>query len=218
MELGKLISDARNELGMTQVELRDALVKVGCVVSYGWVANAESGRLKKLKPEHVKGLAEVLRKAPEYFKESAGGVADKKVVWNVPKEIAIVSIVSAEYFAFSFENPPEGHLEMTMKLPAGRKVAAVRVSGDCMVDSEHPEKSIYDGEYVIILEPVPGSLPIGKIVVAEFNGEYTLKKLLKTEEEGKFELRPSNNMFKSKFVKAEDLRIVGVVYCKQSMF
>ncbi len=75
------------------------------------------------------------------------------------------------------------------------------VSGDSMKDA-----GIFNGDLVLIDRT--GTPKPGVIVVAEIDGEYTLKYLRKKDE--KFYLEPANKLFKPIYPKGE-LRIQGVV-------
>ena len=75
------------------------------------------------------------------------------------------------------------------------------VKGDSMKDA-----GIFDGD-MILIDRTENAKP-DKIVVAEVDGEYTLKYLRKKD--GKFFLEPANKAFKNIYPK-EELRIQGVV-------
>lgn len=79
---------------------------------------------------------------------------------------------------------------------------ALRVKGDSMVDD-----GICDGDVLIINQHFTADN--GQTVIALINNEATVKKFFKRG--GRVELRPSNPAMKSIFVRADELRIQGIV-------
>ena len=77
----------------------------------------------------------------------------------------------------------------------------LRVSGESMIDA-----GIHPGDLVVVENGINPKL--GDIVVAEVDGEYTLKYFQK--EEDRIKLVPANNKF-SPIYPRESLRIVGIV-------
>jgi hypothetical protein len=96
----------------------------------------------------------------------------------------------------------EETLDVPQSLWKGRKVFALRVRGSSMID-----EGIRDGDYLIV-EPCE-SADDGRTVVAEVNGQVTVKKVYR--EGTQVRLQPANPEMLPLRVDAEDVRIVGVV-------
>ncbi len=79
---------------------------------------------------------------------------------------------------------------------------ALRVKGDSMIDD-----GICDGDVLIINQQFTAEN--GQTVIALINNEATVKKFFKRG--NRVELRPSNPLMKSIFVKADELRVQGIV-------
>jgi repressor LexA len=79
---------------------------------------------------------------------------------------------------------------------------ALRVSGDSMIDD-----GIRDGDILIITQQPQAEN--GQTIVAMVNGEATVKKFYRRENE--IELKPANTRMKSIIARAEDVEVVGVV-------
>ncbi|MGI6354406.1 MAG: transcriptional repressor LexA [Lentisphaerae bacterium] len=91
----------------------------------------------------------------------------------------------------------------------GHNLFALKVQGESMRDL-----GILDGDIIIAKQTETASL--GDIVVAMMDGETTVKSLHLTE--GKWELRPANPDFKSRFYPLDELTIQGVVVALQRTF
>ncbi len=96
----------------------------------------------------------------------------------------------------------EETLDVPESLWSGRKVFALRVRGSSMIDA-----GIRDGDYLII-EPCD-SADDGRTVVAEVDGQVTVKKVYREGEQ--IRLQPANPEMLPLMVAAEDVRILGVV-------
>ncbi len=79
---------------------------------------------------------------------------------------------------------------------------ALRVRGDSMIDD-----GICDGDVLVVNQQFTAEN--GQTVIALINNEATVKKFFKRG--NRVELRPSNPSMKSLFVKADELRIQGIV-------
>ena len=79
---------------------------------------------------------------------------------------------------------------------------ALRVRGDSMI-----EDGIRDGDILIITQQPRAEN--GQTVVAMLNGEATVKKFYRRENE--IELKPANAQMKSIMASAEEVEVVGVV-------
>lgn len=97
----------------------------------------------------------------------------------------------------------EESLDVPESLWNGRKVFALRVRGQSMVDA-----GIRDGDYLIV-EPCE-TADDGRTVVAEVDGHVTVKKLFHAAN-GEIRLQPANPEMLPLVVRAEDVRVRGVV-------
>jgi hypothetical protein len=97
----------------------------------------------------------------------------------------------------------EQSLDVPESLWNGRKVFALRVRGQSMVDA-----GIRDGDYLIV-EPCENA-DDGRTVVAEVDGHVTVKKLFRAAD-GEIRLQPANPEMLPLVVRAENVRVRGVV-------
>ncbi len=97
----------------------------------------------------------------------------------------------------------EESLDVPESLWNGRKVFALRVRGQSMV-----EAGIRDGDYLIV-EPC-ATADNGRTVVAEVDGRVTVKKLYR-EAGGQIRLQPANAEMLPLVVRGEQVRILGAV-------
>ena len=98
-------------------------------------------------------------------------------------------------------------VEDTIEAPGGlwngRKVFALRVRGTSMI-----EAGIQDGDYLIV-EP-SAAADDGRMVVAEIEGEVTVKKLYR-EPDGRIRLQPANPTMLPFIVRADRVKVRGTV-------
>jgi hypothetical protein len=97
----------------------------------------------------------------------------------------------------------EESLEIPESLWHGRKVFALRVRGQSMIDA-----GIRDGDYLIV-EPCD-SADDGRTVVAEIDGHVTVKKLFRSPS-GQVRLQPANPEMLPLIVSGDQVRIRGIV-------
>lgn len=97
----------------------------------------------------------------------------------------------------------EESLDVPESLWHGRKVFALRVRGQSMVDA-----GIRDGDYLIV-EPCD-TADNGRTVVAEIDGHVTVKKLFRSAG-GQVRLQPANPEMLPLIVSGDQVRIRGVV-------
>src|SRR5215471_7528564 len=97
----------------------------------------------------------------------------------------------------------EDSLDVPESLWQGRKVFALRVRGQSMVDA-----GIRDGDYLIV-EP-RDTADDGRTVVAEIDGHVTVKKLFRSPS-GQVRLQPANPEMLPLIVSGDQVRIRGVV-------
>jgi hypothetical protein len=97
----------------------------------------------------------------------------------------------------------EESLDVPESLWRGRKVFALRVRGQSMIDA-----GIRDGDYLIV-EPSE-SAENGRTVVAEIDGHVTVKKLFRSPS-GQVRLQPANPEMLPLIVSGDQVRIRGVV-------
>jgi repressor LexA len=97
----------------------------------------------------------------------------------------------------------EESLDVPESLWRGRKVFALRVRGQSMIDA-----GIHDGDYLIV---EPGdTADNGRTVVAEIDGHVTVKKLFRSPG-GQVRLQPANPEMLPLIVSGDQVRIRGVV-------
>jgi len=97
----------------------------------------------------------------------------------------------------------EDSLDVPESLWHGRKVFALRVRGQSMIDA-----GIRDGDYLIV-EPCE-TADDGRTVVAEIDGHVTVKKLFRSPT-GQVRLQPANPEMLPLIVSGEQVRIRGIV-------
>lgn len=97
----------------------------------------------------------------------------------------------------------EDSLDVPESLWHGRKVFALRVRGQSMIDA-----GIRDGDYLIV-EPCE-SADDGRTVVAEIDGHVTVKKLFRSSG-GQVRLQPANPEMLPLVIGGDQVRIRGVV-------
>src|SRR5580765_6901431 len=97
----------------------------------------------------------------------------------------------------------EDSLDVPESLWHGRKVFALRVRGQSMIDA-----GIRDGDYLIV-EPCE-SADDGRTVVAEIDGHVTVKKLFRSAG-GQVRLQPANPEMLPLVIGGDQVRIRGVV-------
>ncbi len=97
----------------------------------------------------------------------------------------------------------EDSLEVPESLWRGRKVFALRVRGQSMIDA-----GIHDGDYLLV-EPM-ASVDDGRTVVAEIDGRVTVKKLYRAAG-GQVRLQPANPEMLPLIMRGDQVRIRGVV-------
>lgn len=97
----------------------------------------------------------------------------------------------------------EDTIEAPHGLWNGRQVFALRVRGKSMI-----EAGIQDGDYLIV-EPC-ATADNGRTVVAEIDGEVTVKKLYR-ESDGRIRLQPANPTMLPFIVRAERVKVRGTV-------
>lgn len=181
------------------------------------VGQSEMSRLENvqaLPPHHVKRLDEIFggpawRSAPvqtlreTYTPQKAYSQGDVQPI--IPRgglhHVPLVGVAGADIFEFSFDAPVEEYLPFFLEGPAGRKLAAFKVSGSCM------EPTVHAGECVIVAEAE--TVPDGKLGVFRLDGGCTLKRPFRKDDY--IELRPDNPKFKAKRYATNKLEVVGVV-------
>ncbi len=118
--------------------------------------------------------------------------------YEIENKVPVLGIVCAERFNVSFGAPIESPLDVVMDKREPR--FALRISGDCM------EPTLHDGDFVILSESA--EVKDGKVVLAFFDGEYTLKRYFRRKDH--IELRPDNPRHKPIKIASNKLIIKGV--------
>ena len=124
---------------------------------------------KRAKPseKHIKKVVRLFgvseEEVQDSFEKSDASVESSSEVMFIP----VLGISSATDEKFILE-------ELESYLPinkSSKKQFAVRVEGNCMVDPEDPQNSIYHGNYIIV-DPESDSTD-GDVVLARIDGEYS---------------------------------------------
>ena len=178
--------------------LADALGVPDTSVSH-WIA----GRAEPSE-KHIKKMSKLFSLSEEEikkaFRNSSSSLEQKEEVMFIP----VLGISSATEEKFILE-------ELESYLPikkSAKKQFAVRVEGNCMVDPQDPQNSIYNGNYVIV---DPDAIAIsGDVVLARIGGEYsTIKRFFPHEKEVR--LIPDNPKCKTLIYSIKEIEIVGKV-------
>ena len=192
---------AMTEAGMTQEALGRKIGITQAQVNY-WVTGSRIPTLESLQK-----IADALNKPLDYF--------TSKIVTSTQKFVEIISYdtslipvkgtSSASKAKFVLEET-EAYLPIKK---TNREQFAIRVEGDCMVDPEDPQNSIYQGNYVII--DCYADVEDGDVVLARISEEYsTIKRYYRVDAEN-VELVPDNPKYKAIRKKMNDLKIIGKV-------
>ena len=91
---------------------------------------------------------------------------------------------------------------LSRKIESGAKLFAVKVHGESMRDA-----GILDGD--VLIAQKTDSVKAGDVVIALLDDAVTVKYIYLTK--GKWELRPANPDFQSKFVELDALKVQGNV-------
>ena len=130
-----------------------------------------------------------------------GWSAGEELAWADTMTIPLLGVVAAgqPYEAFAVEET----LSVPTTLWSGRRVFALHVRGNSMVD-----EGIHHGDYLIV-EPRQAA-DNGQTVVAEIDGCVTVKKYF-CDAQGTVRLQPANPAVLPLVVRAQHVRIIGVV-------
>ena len=119
---------------------------------------------QKIAREFDMTVEEVMALFPPRGAAPAGGVVMDAPLWEVPMT-PVLNYVSAARFNVAFDAPP---IDMIPNPAPGRRLFALRISGDCM------EPMLRNGEDIYI---DPDAVPVDKkVVLVQSDGEYTLKR------------------------------------------
>jgi repressor LexA len=99
--------------------------------------------------------------------------------------------------------PVEDMLTVPKGMWAGKKVFALKVQGNSMID-----EGIHNGDHIIVESRE--SAENGQTVVAEVDGGVTVKRFYR-EADGSIRLQPANPEMLPLIVRTQELRIIGVV-------
>ena len=116
-------------------------------------------------------------------------------------EIPLLGRVAAgmPYAAF----PVEDTLQVPKGMWAGKKVFALKVQGNSMID-----EGIHNGDHIIV--EARETAESGQTVVAEVDGGVTVKRFYR-EADGSIRLQPANPEMLPLIVRGQQLRIIGIV-------
>ena len=159
------------------------------------------GELKSRALSVIEGGRSVSARFPRMSRRELAAVGDGDVV-----EIPVVGKVAAGEPILAQENITD-HVRIDSVLlgDGGRKVFALRVSGDSMIGD-----GIFDGDYIFVRKQLQAAS--GEIVVAMIEDEATVKRFYPEGDRVRFQ--PSNPRLKPIYVRREEFRetqIIGVV-------
>ena len=159
------------------------------------------GELKSRALSVIEGGRSQAARFPRLARRELSAVGDGDVV-----EIPVVGKVAAGEPILAQENITD-HVRIDSVLlgDGGRKVFALRVSGDSMIGD-----GIFDGDYIFVRKQLHAGA--GEIVVAMIEDEATVKRFYPEGDRVRFQ--PSNPRLKPIYVRREDFRetqIIGVV-------
>lgn len=157
--------------------------------------------------EYIAAMAELVNWPEDKVREAFAEDAPEYVHENKPAEVMFIPVLgtsSATEGKFILEE-----LESYLPIKKSSKTQfAVRVEGNCMVDPNDPQNSIYNGNYIIV-EPQAESSS-GDVVLARIDGEYsTIKRFYPKGKEVK--LIPDNPKYKPLIFAAKRVEIIGKV-------
>lgn len=127
---------------------------------------------------------------------------------NKPEEVVMIPVLgtsSATEEKFILE---EIESYLPIKKSSSSKQFAVRVEGNCMVDPEDPQNSIYHGNYIVV-DP-EAEVVTGDVVLARIDGEYSTIKRFFPSAKG-VKLIPDNPKCKTLIFSAKQVQVVGKV-------
>ena len=159
------------------------------------------GELKSRALSVIEGGRSQAGRFPRLARRELSAVGDGDVV-----EVPVVGKVAAGEPILAQENITD-HVRIDSVLlgDGGRKVFALRVSGDSMIGD-----GIFDGDYIFVRKQLHAG--VGEIVVAMIEDEATVKRFYPEGDRVRFQ--PSNPRLKPIYVSREDFRetqIIGVV-------
>lgn len=134
------------------------------------------------------------------FKQTAPAGIDPKPI-ELYSFVPVLGSVCADRFDFSLDAIAE---EQIPNPYPGKKIFALRVSGDCM------EPTIHDGDYLYMSQTQP--VGEGKVVLAQIDGQFTLKRYFRKADG--IELRPDNPKYKTIKSSSNKLQIIAVAVGK----
>jgi repressor LexA len=159
------------------------------------------GELKSRALSVIDGGRSTGARFPRMSRRELAAVGDGEVV-----EIPVVGKVAAGEPILAQENITD-HVRIDSMLlgDGGRKVFALRVSGDSMIGD-----GIFDGDYIFVRKQLQAAT--GEIVVAMIEDEATVKRFYPEGDRVRFQ--PSNPRLQPIYVRREEFRetqIIGVV-------
>lgn len=203
-DLAKKIKKAMIDAGLNQKDLARKLNITQVQISQ-WIIGNRNPSLSSLKK-----IAAATGKPLKYFleddKEINSSQGEYKEI-NIIKEMMLVPIMgtsSATREKFILEEQ-EGFLNIPK---SNKNQFAIKVEGDCMVDPQDTENSIYHGNYIIV---DPDIVPTnGDVIVARIDKEYsTIKRMFINNDE--MRLIPDNPSCNEIIKKVKEVEIIGKI-------
>lgn len=158
--------------------------------------------------EYIVAMGKLAKWPEDKVREMFAQDAPNYVHDNKPEEIMLIPVVgisSATEERFVLE---EVETYLPIKKSPSSKQFAIRVEGNCMVDPQDPQNSIYHGNYIVV-DPEVDAMA-GDVVLARIDGEYsTIKRFFPGKKEVK--LIPDNPECKTLVYPLKQVEIIGKV-------
>ena len=202
--LGDKIREAMREKHLTQEMLGEKMGVSQAQINH-WVSDRRVPTLKSMKE-----IAAALKKPVDYFTEAlTHDQPTQEFIEKIGFEVGLIEvkgISSATEGKFMIEQT-EAFIPMKR---TNKTQFAIRVEGDCMVDPDDPQNSIYHGNYVIIDKNAP--IEEEDVVLAMISSEEsTIKRIYFNKENKTIELVPDNPDYEKIVRPAREVKILGKV-------
>jgi repressor LexA len=201
--IGAKIRNAMREAHLTQEEFGNKIGVSQAQINH-WVADRRTPTL-----DSMKKIAAALNKPVDYFTEDLNDAPTQEFIDKIGFEVGLIEvrgISSATEGKFMMEQT-----EAFIPIKRTNKTQfAIRVEGDCMVDPDDPQNSIYHGNYVIIEKNAP--IEEEDVVLAMISSEEsTIKRIYFNKENKTVELVPDNPDYEKIVRPAREVKILGKV-------
>jgi len=215
-DLGRVLRERRARLELTQKQVADA---AGPGFQSPYIAQIESGTIRKPSRERLEGIARGLRLSYEVLRDARDrALRPDGAPWTDEFDCVPASMPSEKTVGFGPRETLVGVHVVDSRIPGGEvwpndaewvdevgaaaNLVGIRVRGNCMADT------VRDGEVVIVDRNRTGP-ELGKVVVWLKDGEWTLKRLRRHN--GTWLLVPDNPAYEPIEIDPGQHEILGVV-------